>query len=229
MICAIHQPQFLPWLGQFQKIRRANVFVFLDTVQYQKHEFQNRNRIRTAAGVRWLTVPVRLRFGDAIRDVAIADDLPWRRKLWGTLEHTYGRVPGFATFGPQAQALLESPCTRLAEINMASVHWLMDAFAIDTRTVLASEMPVASEDRTGRLVDICLALGADTYLSGSLARRYLDLAQFERHGIRVDFQDYQHPVYTQHQCMGEFQSHLSALDALFNCGGGANAREALGL
>jgi len=229
MICAIHQPQFMPWLGHFQKIHHADIFVFLDTVQYQKHEFQNRNRIPTATGVRWLTVPVSLTFGDPIRDVAIAGNVPWTRKIWGTIEHTYSKTPGFDEYGPPAHELIHRPWTRLATLNMASVRWLMDCFQIATPTVLASELPSASEDRTGRLVDICRHLGADTYLSGSMARRYLDLDQFVRHGITVAFQDYHHPVYPQCQCAGPFQSHMSALDALFNIGGGTAAREELNL
>ncbi len=228
MKCAIHQPQFLPWLGHFQKIAMADVFVFLDNVQFQKNEYQNRNRIPAPDGWQWLTVPVSHRFGDAIRDVRIATGRPWRRKILGAVQHAYGGTPYFALYYPALQELLARDWTELAALNIASVSWLMSAFGIATRTVTASTLEGLETDRTGRLVDICRAVGADTYVSGSLAQRYLDVDQFARAGIRVEFQQYDHPVYPQ--ANGEqFLSHMSAIDGLFNCGGGDEGREALHL
>ncbi len=229
MICAIHQPQFLPWLGHFQKIRMADVFVFLDSVQFQKNEFQNRNRIPTHAGVKWLTVPVTYTFGDPICAVRIAPGRPWQRKILGALEHAYGKGAHFEELMPGFEAVLNASRDGLADINIASVRWLMEHFGIDTATRLASDLPSCNDDRTGRLVDICRHVGATTYLSGSLAQRYLDLEQFGRAGIAVQFQQYDHPVYPQMNHDGDFISHMSAIDALFNCGSGPKARDALNL
>jgi hypothetical protein len=227
--CAIHQPQFLPWLGHFQKVRTADVFVFLDNVQFQKNEFQNRNRILTVDGVRWITVPVSYSFGDPIKDVAIAGRRPWQRKVWGVIEHAYCKAVHFGEFGEPLRKLVDRPWDNLAKINMASVEWVMDCFGIATPTRIASELPDCTPDRTGRLVDICRHLGADTYLSGSLARRYLDVDQFARAGIKVEFQQYEHPVYSQLHPREEFVSHMSAIDALFNCGGHEEGRRLLNL
>jgi hypothetical protein len=226
--CAIHQPQFLPWLGHFHKIAMADVFVFLDNVQFQKNEFQNRNRIPGNSGSHWLTVPVSHRFSDEIRDVRIADGSPWRRKILGAVEHAYGKAPHFAEFYPTLQHLLEQDWGGLAALNMASVSWIMSAFGIETRTITASELEGLGTDRTGRLVDICRAAGADIYVSGSLAQRYLEVEQFTRAGIQVEFQKYDHPVYEQ-SGGGPFLPHMSAVDGLFNCGGGADGRKALSL
>lgn len=228
MRCAIHQPQFIPWLGHFQKISMCDVFVFLDTVQFQKNEFQNRNRIPSAKGPLWLTVPVSYAFGAPIKDVRIAENVPWRRKILGTVEHGYKRSPYYARYILEFRALIERDWSHLAEVNMASVRWLMDCFGIHTRTVAASHLPPCSEDRTGRLVDICRHLGASTYVSGSLARRYLDLGQFEAAGIAVKFQDYVQPSYTQAHGV-DFLSHMSALDGLLCRGGGEAGRRLLHL
>lgn len=229
MICAIHQPQFLPWLGHFQKIRMADVFVFLDSVQFQKNEFQNRNRIPTRDGVRWLTVPVTYTFGEPIRAVRIAAGRPWQRKLRGTLEHAYGKGPQFEKLIRGFDEILKRPWPNLAELNRASVLWLMERFEIRTETRIASDLPTCSNDRTGRLVDICRHLGATTYLSGAQAAHYLDIQQFSRAGITVKFQQYDHPVYPQMSSDAAFVSHMSAIDALLNLGAGNGAREKLNL
>ena len=116
-----------------------------------------------------------------------------------------------------------------ATLNEATVQWLLTCFEITTATLTCSKLPEFSHDPTGRLIDICRHVGADTYLSGSGAREYLDMKVFEASGIALEFQDYLHPTYAQ--CYGdgthasEFVSHLSAVDALFNCGGGS--RQAL--
>ena len=228
MKCAIHQPQFLPWLGHFHKIAMADAFVFLDNVQFRKNEFQNRNRIPVADGVRWLTVPVSHRFGDEIRAVRVANDRPWRRKISGTLEHVYRGAPHFAQHYPALQELLERDWHDLASLNMASVRWLMSAFGIQTPTVVASSLDGLGTDRSGRLADICRAVGADTYISGAQAQCYLDAEPFSRAGVKVEFQQYEHPVYARTDEV-PFISHMSAVDGLFMCGGGEAGCGALNL
>jgi hypothetical protein len=229
MICAIHQPQFVPWLGHFQKIARADIFVFLDNVQFRKNEFQNRNRIGTEQGARWLTVPVSFHFGDTLREVKIAEGTRWEERLWKTLEQTYRKAPHFESHASGLRTILEQPWGDLAALNAATVRWLVECFGIETRIVTASELPPMSQDRTGRLVDICRHLGADTYLSGAQAQCYLDVSCFEAAGIAVEFQTYEHPVYPQVSCGDAFVSHMSAIDGLFNCGGGEEGRARLNL
>ncbi len=228
MRCAIHQPQFLPWLGHFQKIAMCDVFVFLDNVQFQKNEFQNRNRIPTQQGPKWLTVPVSYDFGDPIQTVRIGSDTPWRRKILGTVTQAYLKTPHFGVWFPGFEALLQGAYEGLSAINRASVLWLMACFQIRTPVILASTLPACQDDRTGRLVDICRLVGATTYVSGSLAQRYLDLAQFSNAGIEVAFQHYNHPVYPQTHG-GEFLPYMSAIDGLFCAGGGAEGRRRLNL
>ena len=229
MKCAIHQPQFVPWLGYLNKINSADVFVFLDNVQYHKNEWQNRNRICTPKGAHWFTVPVSYKFGDHINRVVPASHVPWQDKLWRTLEHQYAKAPYFGAYREDINALLHAEWSNLAELNIATVEWLMKCFAIATPTHVCSTLPAFIDHRTQRLVEICQHVGADVYLSGAQAKDYLDVARFEAAGLSVEFQDYTHPTYDQVHDANGFVSHLSALDALFQCGGGEEARDRLNL
>jgi len=229
MKCAIHQPQFLPWLGYLNKINSADVFVFLDNVQFKKNEFQNRNRIRVGSEASWITVPVSFKFGDTIRQVRIAGDPRWRRKLLLTLEHNYGRAQYFPGFSQELTEILNGSWENLSEFNQATVEWLMKCFEIRTKVLVCSNLPDFNPEPTGRLIDICRHVGADTYLSGAGGRDYLDVKAFESAGIGLEFQEYLHPQYRQCYHDPAFVSHLSAVDALFNCGGGSGAAKQLNL
>ena len=215
MIVAIHQPQYLPWLGYFDKIDRADLFVLLDTVQFKKNEFQNRNKVKTAQGWQWLTVPVRYRFPQCIHEVGVNNDTNWPHKHRQALVSNYSKAPYFESHLSFFDELFSTNWDLLVELNAHCVRSLMGTFGITTPIRLAHEWDL-SDDPTGRLVDICHRAGADTYLSGAGARDYLDLAQFEQAGIHVLFQEYDHPEYPQ--LFGDFEPHMSAVDLLFNCG-----------
>ena len=215
MIVSVHQPQYLPWLGYFDKIDRADLFVLLDTVQYKKNEYQNRNRIRSATGWQWLTVPVKYRFPQRIYEVTVNNDANWAHKHRQALLSNYAKAPHFDTFFPAYEEFLSQPWDRLTDLNTRTVHLLMEHLGIHTPVRSANEWHL-SEDPTGRLVDICLQSGADTYLSGAGGREYLDLDQFKKADIRVVFQEYEHPVYPQ--LFGAFEPYMSAGDLLFNAG-----------
>ena len=207
----------------------ADVFVFLDNVQFRKNEFQNRNRICVHGRPQWLSVPVSFRFGDLIREVRIADRPGWRKKMLRTLEHNYRRTLFYDVYAAGMDNILRTEWDNLAELNAATVRWLMKCFGITTRIVVASSLGDTSRERTKRLVEICQAVGADTYLSGSLARCYLEVGKFEDAGINVHFQQFAHPVYPQHNSSNGFVSHMSAIDGLFNCGGSHDAKGILNL
>lgn len=215
MIVAVHQPQYLPWLGYFEKIARADCFVFLDIVQYKKNEFQNRNKIKTAQGWQWLTVPVRYKFPMSIAEVPINNDTNWRNKHWQAILTNYAKTPFFADYRESFEALLQKDWTHLSDINLATVQMIMHALDIDTPVENPAQWSL-SNDPTGRLVDICKHLKADTYLAGAGGQNYMDLDQFEKAGIKVVFQSFTHPKYAQQ--FGEFEPYMSAIDLLFNCG-----------
>lgn len=219
MILAAHQPQFIPWLGYFDKIDRADVFVLLDTVQFKKNEWQNRNRIKAASGTQWLTVPVSFRFGDAVREVRIDERQNWRRKHLATLRTCYARTIHFEPVHRAYRSVIEASSSNLADLNTAMLKSMMGALDIATPMLSASELEGLPKDRDERLIALCRRLGARTYLAGSGSRAYLNVDRFVRAGIDVVFQSYRHPTYSQ--LFGNFTPQLSALDLLFNCGPGS--------
>jgi hypothetical protein len=225
MKIAIHQPHYLPWPGYFAKWAAADLFVFLDTVQYEKNGWQNRNQIKTADGPRWLTVPVRAKLGTLIRDVLVDSSQPWRARHVTAIEKAYGGAPCWGRYRDELEAFYERGWERLAPVAVASAEWLAGKLGLTTSTRLASDIEVpavARGDATARLVALCRAVGADTYLAGRDGARYMDIAQFTAAGIAVETQQYNHPVYTQEH--GEFVPSLSALDLLLMHGD-----EALGI
>jgi hypothetical protein len=225
MKLAIHQPHYAPWLGYFAKWAAADLFVFLDTVQYVKNGWQNRNRIKTPEGPRWLTVPVRARLGTLIRDVIVDTSQPWGARHFAMLENAYGAAPWWVRHRDDLEAFYWSDWDRLSPVAVSSARWLADKLGIATPTRLASEMALpddAQGDATARLVALCRSVGADTYLAGQNGALYMDVAQFAKAGITVQTQQYEHPVYAQEH--GEFVPFLSALDLLLSHGD-----EALGI
>jgi hypothetical protein len=216
MIVAVHQPQYLPWLGYYDKMAKADVFCYLDNVQYKKNEWQNRNRIKTAGGWQWLTVPVTYRFPQKINQVGIDRKTPWGKKHIQALTTSYRRAPFFDVYMDLLEPILRSERDSLSGLNIALAEALRRALGIRTETVIASELADLREDPTDRLIDICRSLGADTYLAGRGGAGYMDLGRFEQNGLRVMFQMFDHPVYPQ--LYGDFVPYLSVVDLLFNRG-----------
>jgi len=214
----IHQPEHLPWLGFFDKLRQAELFVLLDTCQFAKDDFQNRNRIKTANGPTWLTVPVYKtgRSDQTINEVKICNDRNWRQRCWSMMRQSYGRAPYFNDHAPFFADLYRHDWRSLVELNITIITYLAEQFDLGGRFVRASELGISERGPTTVNLAICRAVGASAYLSGRAGRDYLDEAQFAEHGIRVVYQDFQHPRYPQ--LWGEFAPAMSAVDLLFNCG-----------
>ena len=216
MIIAVHQPQYLPWLGYFDKIDRADVFVLLDNVQFKKNEWQNRNRIKTAAGPQWLTVPVTYKFPQRINEVVINNRDRWQHKQRQAIISNYRKASYWDDFAPILEEIFTPVWESLAPLNIFVVKRLAEILGIATPLYVASELPAFPENPDERLIAITKHFGADTYLAGSGGRDYMDLDQYEQSGIKVLFQEYHHPVYEQ--LFGEFAPFMSVLDLLFNHG-----------
>jgi hypothetical protein len=218
MIVSINQPAYLPWLGYFDRIARSDLHIVLDHVQFEKNSMVNRNRIRTAAGVQMLTVPVRTagRFGNLpINELEISGSGQWARKHWQALRQGYAKAAHFGTHADFfAQAYSDTWPTLHALTRRLTSH-LLDALGIGARILYSSDLPVR-EKKQDLVLGLCRHVGATTYISGALGRNYLEPRQFEAAGIELLFQDYRHPVYPQ--CHPGFESHLSVIDLLFNCG-----------
>jgi len=213
---AIHQPHYMPWLGYLAKWAVADVFVFLDTVQYEKNGWQNRNRVKTAAGPRWLTVPVHARLGMPIAEVTVDAAQPWRERHLRAIEQAYAAAPHFERHHDALRHLYTTEWPRLAPLAVATAQCLASAVGIATPTRLASALAITATDPTERLVDLCRAVGADTYLAGRDGALYMNLTRFAAAGIRVLYQTYEHPAYAQ--LHGEFVPNCSALDLLLTHG-----------
>ncbi|HET6611213.1 MAG TPA: WbqC family protein [Kofleriaceae bacterium] len=224
MIVAAHQPHFLPWLGYFDKILHSDVFVIVDHVQFERQNFQNRNRIKTRNGVQWLVVPVlRGSRGDRIVDKQIDNKrdgrTTWGERIFRTLAHAYTKAPWFRAHRDFFEHALTRPWTRLCDLDLAIIHYLLEQLEIHTPLVRSSALDGIQGARSDMIVTLCGAVGADTYLSGSGgSREYLDVASFTRRHIQVSWQSFEHPEYPQLAPPSGFAPRLSAVDLLFNCG-----------
>jgi hypothetical protein len=215
VIVSIHQPQYLPWLGYFDKIDKVDVFCFLDNVQFKKNEWQNRNRVKTVQGWQWMTVPVKHRFGQLIKEVEINNTVNWRRKHLQTLATNYRRAPFFKEYFGLFEEAYSREWELLSELNIYFIEILCALLKLGAKWVLASTLDLRDEP-TDRLIDICKVTGANTYFSGRDGVQYMDLDRFDENEIKVVVQDFKHPDYPQ--LAGVFQPYMSIVDLLFNCG-----------
>jgi hypothetical protein len=212
------QPGYLPWLGFFDQLQRADVFVYYDDVQYDKHGWRNRNRIKTQNGAQWLTVPVRHGGGNGfprILDVEIDNRTPWARKHLASVRQAYARAPFLDRYIPELEELLQRGWERLVDLDIACAALMAQWLGMRPRIERSSTLGISGE-RSARLVNICARFGASKYVSGDAAAAYLDLEVFRQHGIDVEWQHYTHPTYAQ--LHGDFIPYLSAVDLLLNCG-----------
>lgn len=217
MILTAHQPVYLPWLGLFHKIARADTFVSFNRVQYLPKDWNNRNKIKTSAGSIWLTVPV-LKSGHrdkGIDEIEINNAIPWRRKHWRSICLNYSQAPFFGKYAPYLEGVYETDWRYLTDLNEAMLQWFLDILGISVEFLKASNLELQGT-KSDLVVDMCQQLSADAYIFGALGRDYAKVEDFESRGIKVVFQDYNHPEYPQ--LHGPFISHLSVLDLLFNCG-----------
>jgi hypothetical protein len=219
MIVAGHQPNYLPWLGFFDKMVQCDVFIIEDNVQFERQGFTNRTKIKTFQGVRWLTVPVK-HSGNSlpINEITIADTAgqDWAKQHWLMLKSNYSRAPFWGEFNSFFEQTYSQKWNRLMDLNMRFIKGFMDFFKIKRRLVFASSLGVSGK-KSELVLAQCKALGATKLFSGIGAQNYLNLQRFEEEGIKVVFQDFQHPVYPQ---LGEdFVPGLSAVDYLFWAGG----------
>lgn len=219
MIVTIHQPNYLPYLGFFDKMKKADVFVIYDDAQFNKSDFQHRNRIRILQGWKWLTVPV-VKKHIPINEITIKNDQNIKGRYWydehfAIIKENYSRCPYFSQYEDRLKEIYSMHYEKLVDLNVAVIDLIREGFDIKTDILLSSEMGFTSSS-TQKIIDIVEALGGDAYISGPMGRSYLDMELFEKHGIELQFQDFKHPVYTQNY--EDFVPNLSAIDALFNVG-----------
>ena len=219
---AILQSNYIPWKGYFDLMRRSDLFVILDCVQSTKNDWRNRNRIKTAQGMIWRTIPIHHSTGARINEVEVADR-HWAGKHLRTLLQSYRKAPFMDDLSPDLEAVYEScaDLDRLSAINRVFLDWICQRLDIKTPMIEAeSLLPVARLDRLSpseRLVEICRACGATRYLSGPAALGYLEEDLFAAAAIELKFMDYK--GYSEYpQLHGPFEHKVSALDLILMTG-----------
>jgi len=221
MIVSIMQPAYLPWLGYFDRIMKSDLHLVLDDVQIthgDRNSFTNRNKIRQKDGWSWLTVPILTtgRQGQLDIDaVEVSQTQPWQVKHPQSLHGAYARTPHFAEFFPAMQAIYATPVTRLVDIIDPLTDFQLTAFGIETPIVRTSTLKVGGT-KADLVLNLCREVGATRYLSGPFGRDYLNLDDFEKAGIAIDWHDYAHPDYKQ--AFPGFEPYMAAIDLLFNHG-----------
>jgi hypothetical protein len=214
---AILQPGFLPWLGFFDQMLRCDVFVYYDDVQFDKHGWRNRNRIKAPSGPLWVTIPILHsgKQGQRIIDAEVDNNKSWARKIIATIRQNYARAPHVAFYLPELEQVLAAPWCFLVDLDLAIVDLMCRWFELRRPVFRASALGIAGS-KSGRLLSICQHFSATKYLSGNAAQSYLDVALFQSAGIAVEWQNYRHPTYPQ--LHGDFIPYLSALDLVLNAG-----------
>jgi len=220
MRCVILQPSYIPWRGYFDLVRRADVFVFYDDVQYDTRGWRNRNRIKTAHGTKWLTIPVKKHGAQTeaipIDRIAIDPSAGWPRQHLAALTQSYASAPHFDRYRSWLQRIYEDPPLLLADFTISTTIDLARMLHIsNTRFVRSSTLGISGR-KTDRLVAILRALGATEYLSGPSARDYIEPQKFEEAGIALEYIEYSYPEYPQ--LHPPYDPQVSILDLLFMTG-----------
>lgn len=225
-LVAIHQPNFLPWLGYFDKLARADVFVLLDTVQFPKSGGTWMNRVRLGVGAEpaWITVPVVRAYSGRrrVNEIRIDERRPWRARMLRTIEQSYAWAPFFDEVMPLVRRLLMIDTDVIADFNESGIRILASSLGLDQRKITRSSLYGTSGSSTDLLIELTRAVGGTAYLSGAGADGYQDPDKFARSGVELVRQEFDHPTYPHR--FNPAVPGLSVVDALMACGfAGANA------
>lgn len=220
MNCVITQPNYIPWRGYFHQIKKADVFVFYDDVQYDRRGWRNRNRVKTSNGPIWLTIPV-INKGvrtnhTPINQIQIDWSQNWTRKHWTTIEQSYGKAPFFALYASILKDVYNQRYEFLAELTIELTIRLASALGIKETTFIKSSSLHSAGTKTDRLLTILKALAATHYITGPTAKSYLDESKLASSGISIEYMAYDYPLYNQ--LYPPYESQISILDLLFMMG-----------
>lgn len=219
MVVTIHQPEHIPWLGYFDKMKKADLYVILDNVQFTKNNFQNRNKIYCPTNEwTWLTAPVKIEghISSLISEIPLGED--WNKKYWSKLENSYRHHPYYSLYIEEIRSIVFSDPKKILTLNLLFIEFFRRHLNIKTPLVRASELK-ATGKRSELLANICSEVKATAYLSGPSGRDYLDMSFFQNKNIEVIFHSYKPAPYPSQK----FIPYLSTLDLLFNVG--PNAKE----
>lgn len=215
MKIAIHQPNYLPWIGYFDKLDQVDKFVLLDTAIHSKSGFINRNKIKTPQGELWLTVPLKNK-EMPINELQIANDLNWQRSHWKAIESNYRKSSFWTSYSEGFERIYNDKWNTISLLNLALIMHINSLLNITTELLIASDFKQNFGSGNTRNMNIVNYLEGTVYISGVGARNYNNETEFTENDIRLIYQDFNHPKYDQR--FGKYRSNLSIIDMLFNCG-----------
>jgi hypothetical protein len=220
MNVVILQPSYIPWRGYFDQIWRADVFVFYDDVQYDKHGWRNRNQIKTHQGKQWLTIPVHAKGatqGMQIKDVRIDWSKPWAKSHLKALTVSYSKAPYFKQYLPLLESFYHQRHEFLADFTIETTTRLACELGFtSTKFLRSSEQSNIEGQGTDRLISLLTKLGATHYVSGPSAIEYIEPEKFAAAGITFEYMQYNYPEYSQ--LYPPYDPYVSILDLLFMTG-----------
>jgi len=216
----ILQPSYIPWRGYFHLIQKADIFVFYDCVQYDDRGWRNRNKIKTAQGAQWMTVPVNSKgcqtSGTAIKDIPVVWDSDWAEKHRRTIALSYAKAPFFHHYREFISEIYSRRDEKLSNLTCEAAELIARELGITHTSFMRSSQLPAEGLKTDRLLSILRFLGATHYITGPSAQSYMDLDKFKTYGVTVEYMQYNYPKYPQ--LHGAFDPQVSVLDLLMNTG-----------
>lgn len=218
---AIHQPNFLPWIGFFDKIIRADYFVFFDDVLLSKRggSWTNRVPILSSGQKNWLTVPIDRSFSGQkkIKEIKIKNEIIWREKAVKTITHNYSKHPYFDDVFEVINSLIFLNEEYLSKFNIHAIRVILSNLGFEQKKIFLSSDLNQKGSSNELLINITKSLKSDTYMCGGGADSYQDKKIFDQNSIKLIYQKFHHPVYPQHN-QKTFIEGLSIIDILMNLG-----------
>lgn len=216
MLVSAHQPAYLPWLGYIEKIVRSDVFIYLDTVQFEKNSFTNRNKVKTSNGECWLTIPLKMKghISLIMSDMQIDNNQPWQKKHLNTIVANYKKAPYYNEVFPKIEKFYTEKYDSLSDYCYDYLQVWLEIFDIKTPIIKSSTLNLTSA-KSNLVLDLCLSQNANRYLSGALGKDYLNVDDFRAKGIEIEFQNYQPKPYQQ-LWKGDFVPCLGVIDYAMN-------------
>ena len=217
MRISILQPSYLPWIGYFDQIEQVDQFVYLDDIQFTRRDWRNRNKIRTAEGWSWLTVPIiqKNRYAQTLLETQIDSSSNWKTKHLNSIHHNYVKTNFFDLYFPKIETIINRDWDLLVDLCLELTENLKNWLGIETPTIRSSDLNI-DEKKDDKILALCFKLEATHYLSGDLAKDYLNESKFLSYNIKIEYHDYKHPTYLQRY--PRFFPYMSIIDLLFNYG-----------
>ncbi len=213
MICSIHQPNYIPYLWLFNKIKQSDIFVIYDIAQYTKWDYHNRNKIKWPNWEILLTLPVFVNLWQEIKDVKFNNSI--LKKHFQTIEQNYKKARFYNNYINKIKEIYDYKWDNISEFNIFSIKKICEILWIKTKIIILSEITsVLNSKSSDALVDICKLVWANEYISWAWWKNYIEENKFIDNWIRLSFQDYHHPIYTQ--LWGEFIPYMSIIDLILN-------------